>query len=172
MKRILFSAAIILVFLANGVSADAYPVDTLIAPATGYSNPYGGLGNANPASEEKWLEGVLGKTYNDPTIFFISKNESYFAGKDLTSLDGWDPGFSWVYAVVKYDGLHAAFADEGDNLLTIPGTQGPYTGVFRYGISHVTFFGDSTTVLIPEPVTMLLLGLGLLGLGIAVRRRL
>jgi hypothetical protein len=30
---------------------------------------------------------------------------------------------------------------------------------------------DTTTVLIPEPATMLLLGLGLLGLGIAVRKR-
>lgn len=171
MKKMLTAAIVLLGLVAFSMPVFAYPVDTFITPAAGYSNPYGGLGNANEATEEQWLEGVLGKTYNDPSVFLISKNEAYFKDKELKSLDGWDPGFAWTYAVVKYDGLHAAFMDEGDNLLTIPGTQGPYSGEFRYAISHVTFFGDETTVLIPEPGTMILLGLGLLSLGIAVRKR-
>jgi len=166
MKRIITLAIVLLGIVAFSVPAYAFPVDTLISPAAGYSNPQAWSGAINPTEEEKWLEGVLGKTYNDPTIFYVDKNEIYFKDKELTSLDGWDPGFAWTYLVVKYDGYIAAFEDEGDNLVTIP-----ESGAFDFAISHITFFGDDTTVLIPEPGTMILLGLGLLGLGIVVRKR-
>ena len=166
MKKILTSAIVLLGLLAFSLPAYAYPVDTLISPATGYSNPQAWNGAINPTEEEKWLEGVLGKEYNDPTIFYVGKNEEYFKDTELTSLAGWDPGFAWTYLVVKYDGYIAAFKDEGDNLVTIP-----ESGAFDHAISHITFFSDDPTVLIPEPGTMILLGLGLLGLGIVVRKR-
>ena len=172
MRKILTSAIVLLGLLAFSLPAYAYPVDTLITsvdPAN-YPNPkYWGPGAVNPGQEEAWLEGVLGEN-----VDYIDKNEAYFVqgapGYDAKSLDGWDPGFAWTYAVVKYDGYLAAFEDQGDNLVTIPGIQGPYNGTFSNGISHITFFG-STGVTLPEPGTMILLGLGLLGLGIVVRKR-
>ena len=84
-------------------------------------NPGDNLENSNPTTEEAWLEALLGKNYNDPTVNFISKIEDPLGGpKELTN---YDPGFAWDWAVVKYDGYWAAYVDtDNDNLLS----HGPF----------------------------------------------
>ncbi len=92
-----------------------------------------------------------------------------------------DPGFAWVYAVVKVDGPNDysylfwdTYAAGGDNIL-----QTPTANTFPYnmidtnsvppgplGISGITFFGPSS---VPEPMTLLLLGFGLVGMAGARR---
>jgi len=85
--------------------------------------------------------------------------------KDIT----YDPGFAWVYAVVKVDGPNDysylfwnTYVGDGANLLQTPLTgSDPYNmGSPPYGISGITFFGPTS---VPEPMTLLLLGLGLVG---------
>jgi hypothetical protein len=124
-----------------------------------------------PPDEESWLESLIGKD-----VSYIDKIE--YQKPQPNYLNGLFPGYTtWTYAIVKYSGNYAAFQDingaEGrDFRLTIPGYGDiPETadGVFLHEISHVTFFG--TSVAVPEPGTILLLGLGLLGIGIANRRK-
>lgn len=123
----------------------------------------GQLINANEVTEEAWLEALLGKNYNDPTVNYVSrilKGEGGI-GLDDKQLTDYNPGVAWDYVVVKYDNNWIAYEDTGnDDLLT--------TDLFRFGVSHVTFFGAQP---IPEPATMLLLGSGLIGLAGFARRR-
>jgi hypothetical protein len=119
------------------------------------------LPNSNPDTEERWLEGVLGLTYNSPTVNYITKYD--FPGSShYQSLNQFDPECSWAYVVIKNGKDWNAYQSEGEPYLTVD----PFG---KEDISHVTFFGNSTPV--PEPGTMLLLGLGLLGLGITTRRK-
>jgi len=125
------------------------------------TNPSGKsqLKNANPVTEEAWLEALLGKSYNDPQVTYIDRIEagSGALGSNLKQLTDYNPGFTWDYAVVKYGNYWIAYEDTDNNdLLTID--------KFKNGISHVTFFDPNPTHSLPEPTTILLLGAGLLGL--------
>jgi hypothetical protein len=122
----------------------------------------GQLKNANPVTEEAWLEALLGFPYDEKTIIYIDRVDkgSRGLGSDVKQLIDYDPGFHWDYAVVKYGNYWIAYEDtDQDHLLT--------TGRFQNGISHITFF-DPTPV--PEPTTLLLLGFGLIGLS-GIRRK-
>ena len=156
MRKRTFTGSLALMLVLVAVLAWAAPIDYLI----GTSDQ---LKNANPVTEEQWLEGLPGLTSADSQVKYIFRYESSYLPGNSKSLDGWDPELygQWTYAVVKYGDNWAAYRDEGDGLLSV--------GPFRYGISHVTFFGNAAQV--PEAGTILLLGLGLLGLGIATRRK-
>jgi hypothetical protein len=157
MKRRWLAEILVIQLLLIAVPSWAAPIDYSIGTTTQDI-----LGKANEVTVEKWLESILGLKYNDPSVNLISRNESYFK-YEYKSLDGWDPELAstWRYAVVKYGTNYVAYRDNGDGLLT--------TGSLEKGISNVTFFGNGVQV--PEPATMILLGLGLLGLGIATRRK-
>jgi hypothetical protein len=114
---------------------------------------------------------LIKQNAGDPGVFAVGS----------TSLTLYDPGFSWVYAVVKVDGpndFSYLFWDNqalgGDDLLTTPAANtfpynmivtGPPTGPL--GISHVSFFA----VGVPEPTSLLLLGSGLIGLALYGRKK-
>lgn len=176
MKKVLFLASLILttLILATTVMADTLVQDvdtanqlTDINPLYwkgSDSNPSGKsqLNNADPTTEEAWLEALLGKVF-DSDIFFITRIEagSNGLGSDVKQVTDFDPGMHWDYAVVKFGNYWIAYQDtNADHLLT--------TGNLRYGISHITFFDPPT---VPEPTTMLLLGLGLVGLA-GLRKKL
>lgn len=134
----------------------AWSLDISIGSAT--------LPNSDPRTEESWLESLTWVMTHERDVQFIIKYEdkySYPLYPEKKSLN-FDPENSeWIYAVVKYGRVSTAFRDDGDGILTL--------GPLDQGISHVSFFG--TGVKLPEPATMILLGLGLLGLGIVTRRR-
>ncbi|HPV30943.1 MAG TPA: PEP-CTERM sorting domain-containing protein [Deltaproteobacteria bacterium] len=149
----------LVVFLAVLLILAAAP-----ALALQYLDQTNTLPNSSPATEESWLENVLGFS-----VDFVMKYEAdSFASSPGNSLKGFNPGLNWEWVVIKtgkgnddLNGGWFAYARENNEALSV--------GDFRYGISHVSFFGNSTPV--PEPGTMLLLGIGLLGIGIASRRK-
>ena len=117
------------------------------------------LKNANPKTEEAWLEALLGFSYDNSDIYNIGRIsvEENASGKSDKQLFDYYPGFEWDYAVVKYGNYWIAYADTDNNdRLT--------TDIFTKGVGHITFFDSSSTNVLPEPSTMLLFGFGLLGL--------
>lgn len=110
------------------------------------------LQNADPETEEAWLEALLGFVYNDPDISYLG--ETPFTDPTPKQYTGSYTG--WDYAVVKYDGYWVAYEDTLNDDVLI-------TDNFTWGVSHIRWFGSPTTP-VPEPATMLLFGTGLVGL--------
>lgn len=138
--------------------------------------------------DSDWLESYVG---NDPELFLLYKDESgdggeeegswandynttYSGGEDLTDLwienDGSDSMSGALWLVVKDGRRH----DPAWYIFDISGWDGVMDihaeGLYSNGgsISNVQIFGPESSI--PEPGTLLLLGIGLLG--IAARRRM
>ena len=173
MKKLIYALLFIyLCFATNALalSIDSYVADSDILPLSDINALYwagndqnpssdGQLVNANPTTEEAWLEALLGLVYNDSSINYIGRINTP-AGVELPAYIG-SPGFSWDYAVVKYGNYWAAYEDTGnDDFLTTLTNQN--------GVSHVTFFGPGQQV--PEPAILLLLGSSLIGLAVFKRK--
>lgn len=106
MKK-LFLALLIFVFTATSAFALTSIITDLDPPQfssywTGDdTNPMASanfVGGANPTKEEAWLEALLGKDYNDPSVNYINKFDF-----EVNSLY-YTPVFSWEWAVVKIGG--------------------------------------------------------------------
>lgn len=115
-------------------------------------------------------DSTLSGPFVDAVVLGATKDESV-DDVDSSSLQA---GI-YQYILGKYDGRNYGSlvwynADGFTGNITLQGTAG--TG--NYALSHISFFNSSTgdpSTSIPVPATLLLFGLGLLGLGFLNRRR-
>ena len=134
---------------------DVDPADVGVYWTGSDGNNANNLINSNPTTEGCWLNGLLGQDH--PPVTFYSKLEGSF-GKSIT-LDT-SAYLDWEYAIVKYGDNWVAYYNTGDNILVHPD--------LGYGVSHISFFNATP---VPEAATMILLGVGLVGVASFGRKR-
>ncbi len=174
--RSLFSAVVLLVFSTSAFAVlmgVAGSVDDKIAQTT--------LGSSGEAVEEAWIESVLGFdiTYTQLTTGGGANWEPVSDGAAGDYAFDFGSGVEPDHFLVKLGGGGGAGADNShflyDNLLTM---QWAYVNLADFGsgvslmnvgvISHVGTSDGGGSV--PEPGTLLLMALGILGLGYSARR--
>lgn len=148
-------------------TVDVGQADTLVSVSSS-------LGGCTPGSSTKaetcWANSVL-----DPNATFFAKEETVtYYQTDTANLYAFalvgDPG----YYIIKNAGYWALFQNLAStdwgvfSTLGLPGGMN-LGGTGELTISHVTSFNGTTSV--PEPATLGMYILGLLGVGFAARRR-
>jgi len=143
--------------------------DNCVVPA----DPANGIPNATPivVKFDFSTDGLVSATTVSPLFPTIDGSEFSF------SLTG-DGSGTWTYTPGAGDPALLAFVAKGGNAFNLFSTLGEYTDVEFYtpdnasggpaGLSHLSFY-DTGDMRLPEPGTLVLLGLGLLVLGIVVR---
>jgi len=135
----------------------------------------GSLRPDNPTTEEAWLTARLGF---DPGTYLGKDEKGWNDGK-------WTEGTAgvWTYAVLKYGagwtlGKYvdhiAIYNDDGGMDVDFGVLTEHLGGKPTKALSHITYFGTtpvSPVNPVPEPATMLLLGIGLIGVGSFGRKK-
>ena len=178
MKKILISLC--LLFLAAstswGLSYSAFETGPWYSSGSDTLLGYGEFSPTNEANELIFANDVLTALGMGTTelLYGTGMKIDFPSSTDYKQLLSYDPGFAWEYAVVKVDGpndfhylYQDTYASGGDDLLeTFAQGTTPFN-MNNYGISHITWFGPAP---VPEPSTLILLGVGLAGLA-AYRRK-
>ena len=159
----LASASIIQGGVLNGT--DVGNLDSLVAQTTG-------LSNSNPTTETNWVNSVL-----DPDTTFVIKEEkvTYYA-TDAANVFAFQLQAAPGYFLVKNARWWALFENAADadwGVVDFSQLSGGFhlPDLQSMTISHVSEFGEFPHIDVPEPSTILLVMLGLLGLGLARNRQ-
>jgi hypothetical protein len=137
---------------------------------------------ASAASSLATVGGLAGLTPNSGFNALLGSGATGYAGYSLSAsrerltlnFSGFDPGDLFSFSIDIDDGDRTVTAAElAGSLFSVafnsPSGSGSYAPVFWNILGKASVRGQTTRV--PEPATLLLVGVGLLGLGYSVRRR-